>query len=142
MKSLITFIALFLFLTNGTIGQDTDNDTGLWVTVENIKSAKGNIFVGLYDSEGNWLSKTLKGEVCKIVDGKAKVQFKDIEPGIYGISIYHDENDNGKLDAGIFGIPKEPYACSKGAKGRFGPPKWSDAKFKYDGITLTQTITL
>ncbi|MNT83012.1 hypothetical protein D3C72_2228260 [compost metagenome] len=43
--------------------------------------------------------------------------------------VYHDENNNGKLDKNFIGMPKEPVACSNNAKGFMGPPKYEDAKF-------------
>ena len=39
------------------------------------------------------------------------------------------KNDNGKMDTNFLGIPKEPVAISNNAKGKFGPPKYKDAKF-------------
>ena len=37
------------------------------------------------------------------------------------------------------GIPIEDYACSNGAKGFMGPPKYSDAKFK---LSESKIITI
>ncbi|MDR1437149.1 MAG: DUF2141 domain-containing protein, partial [Candidatus Symbiothrix sp.] len=60
----------------------------------------------------------------------------------YAVSIFHDENDNGKLDTGVFGIPKERTGNSNNARGSYGPPKFDDCKFTVSGdteiyITLT-----
>ena len=68
-------------------------------------------------------------ETSEIKDLKATVTFKNIPAGEYAVSIYHDENNSGKLETGIFGIPKEDIACSNNAKGKMGPPKYIDAKF-------------
>jgi uncharacterized protein (DUF2141 family) len=38
--------------------------------------------------------------------------FHDVPPGAYMISAVHDENDDGKLDKGLFGMPKEGYGVS------------------------------
>jgi uncharacterized protein (DUF2141 family) len=38
--------------------------------------------------------------------------FHEVAPGAYMISAVHDENDNGKLDKGLFGMPKEGYGVS------------------------------
>ena len=56
--------------------------------------------------------------------------FKDIPVGIYAVSVFHDENDNGKLDTNSFGIPNEQFGCSNNAKGFMGPSKWKNAKFE------------
>ena len=72
-----------------------------------------------------------------MVDKKATVVFENIENGIYAISVFHDENDNKKMDTKIFGIPKEPIGTSNDATGFMGPPKFKDAKFN-----VTKDITI
>lgn len=37
----------------------------------------------------------------------------ELNDGEYSFAIYHDINENEKLDSNIFGIPKEPYGFSK-----------------------------
>ena len=126
MKNLTLITALILSFLSSGLAQES---ASLTVEIQGLKSDKGQLMVGLYNSEGTWLAKGFKGEVSKIVDGTATVVFSDVPHGQYAISSYHDENSNDKLDTGWFGIPKEPYACSEGAKGNFGPPKWVDAVF-------------
>ena len=60
---------------------------------------------------------------------KATAIFKNIARGMYAISVFHDKNDNKKMDTNFVGIPKEPTGMSNGAKAFFGPPKYKDAKF-------------
>ena len=36
----------------------------------------------------------------------------DLVPGTYAIALIHDENDNQRLDTGLFGIPKEGFCFS------------------------------
>ena len=74
--------------------------------------------------------KTIYSKVGEIKANIAKVVFENIPDGEFAISLYHDENNNGKLDTGWFGIPKEGYGCSNDAKGNMGPPKYEDAKFQ------------
>ena len=99
------------------------------VNIKNISSTKGNIQVALYNTEKNFLKKNYKSLKGFIHHNTSQVIFKNIPKGIYAISLYHDENANQKIDLGLFGIPKEPYGCSNGAKGFMGPPKFDDAQF-------------
>jgi uncharacterized protein (DUF2141 family) len=145
MKQIIVALISLAFSANVLIGQREaveSSENTLTVHIQNIKSSKGTISVGVYDSSGNWLDKTCMGKTGEIIDGRATVVFEKIKNGNYGISLYHDENDNGKLDSGIFGIPTEPYACSNGAKGRFGPPKWKDAVFVIENDDAEHIIKL
>ena len=148
MKNL-AFLISFIFLINTwNFAQDslasvetmTEPTTALTVQLEGLKSDEGDLMIALYDSSANWLSKSIMGKISDIVDGKATVVFEEVPYGIYAISSFHDEDSNGKLNSGVFGIPTEPYASSRGAKGRFGPPKWEDAKFELNSDTAAEVI--
>ena len=49
--------------------------------------------------------------------------------GTYAVSIYHDRNENGRLDRYPFGAPKEPYGFSNNARAVFSAPPFSKAAF-------------
>ncbi len=99
------------------------------MNIQGFDSNEGQVYIGVYDSESNWLGKNIKGSKEKINNKLCVTTIEGLAPGDYAVSIYHDKNMNDKFDTWIFGIPKEPYACSRGAKGKFGPPKWKDAVF-------------
>jgi uncharacterized protein (DUF2141 family) len=66
--------------------------------------------------------------------------FAGIPAGEYAAAVYADMNGNGELDSNFFGIPQEPVGMSRDAKGRFGPPGFSDAVFAVgEGVTV-QTL--
>jgi uncharacterized protein (DUF2141 family) len=100
------------------------------VDIVGLKNNKGQVLIGLYNSENHFLKKVYKGNVALIQNEKATATFENLPAGEYAISIFHDENSNGKLDANFMGIPKEDYAASNDAKGFMGPPKYKDAKFQ------------
>ncbi|SDI59741.1 DUF2141 domain-containing protein [Winogradskyella thalassocola] len=108
------------------------------VTVVEADNDKGKMFIALYNAETEFLETSYKGAISKIENKTCTVNFDDIPKGTYAVSIFHDENDNGKMDTNFFGIPSEDYGCSNDAKGFMGPPKWADAKFELkDNKTLT-----
>lgn len=100
------------------------------VDIVGLKNNKGQVLIGLYNSENQFLKKVYKGNVALIKNKKATATFENLPAGEYAISIFHDENSNGKLDTNFMGIPKEAYAASNDAKGFMGPPKYKDAKFQ------------
>jgi uncharacterized protein (DUF2141 family) len=100
------------------------------VNVNGLENNDGKVFIALYDSEMDFLETTFKGATSAITNKSCKAVFKNIPEGIYAVSIFHDENDNGKMDTNFMGIPKEAYGCSNNASGFMGPPKWRDAKFE------------
>ena len=107
----------------------------LTITIKNVRSAAGTIFVAVYDSDGTFLNleharaqmkaQALKGEVVFTVH--------DLATGTYAISAYHDENNNGKLDRNWLHIPTEGYGFSNDVRGATGPPKFTLAAFGLRG---------
>ena len=145
MGTLVKLFILLLFnqLLNAQLlnveivyGQD------ITVRVTNINSNKGKVLVAIYDSEDSFLNKRFKGTISKINQNSCEVTFKNVPTGAYAISLFHDENGNGKMDSNFLGIPSEDYGCSNNARSFMGPPKWEDAKFEVKARAITQTITL
>jgi len=132
---MLRLISLIFILLISSQGYSQENCT-LSIEFEGIKTEKGKLFIALYNSEKDFLKNEMKGSIVDIKDGKAKATFENLQKGIYAVSSFYDKNDNGKLDTNFFGIPKEPTGLSNNAKGRFGPPKFRDAKFN---ISTSQT---
>lgn len=105
----------------------------LEVNVNNIKSDKGSIRVGLFNTEKDFLKNAVEGKVVKASGSDVTVLFENLQPGDYALSVIHDENENGKLDSNAFGIPKEGIAFGNNAMGPFGPPSFEKAKMKIVG---------
>jgi uncharacterized protein (DUF2141 family) len=106
------------------------------IRVTVLRSDEGRLVCALFGEE-NWLrAGAVSGEGGEIAEGTAVCLFRGIEPGTYAISTFHDENSNGSLDTGFMRIPKEGTAASNNAFRRFGPPRYRDANFEYDGGVL------
>ena len=101
----------------------------LTVAVSGLKSNTGIVKVGLYNSDGTFLKTTYKSITSEIKNNEVVVTFDNLPAGEYAITTCHDENNNGKLDKNMMGIPSEDYAASNNAKGFMGPPVYKDAKF-------------
>ncbi|TYA84254.1 DUF2141 domain-containing protein [Seonamhaeicola marinus] len=142
MNYFITIIFSVILSTTSSAFAQSSTGNDLTIKVSGIDSNDGKIFIGLYNSEDSFLNKTFKRAVSKIENNQCAVVLKDIPEGVYAISVFHDENDNNKMDKGMFGIPKEDYGCSNDATGFMGPPKWEDAKFEIKGKSISQHIKL
>lgn len=71
-----------------------------------------------------------------------RVRLENIPYGIYGISVFHDENADGKLKKNFFGIPGEGIGVSRNPTIRFGPPRFKEAKFTLDSNEQRLAITI
>ncbi len=141
MKYLATLLIVLTFFNTNVKAQSTSQIKGtstLIIHLNGLESDDGTVIVGIYNEETAWLNKVYKAVNTEIIDGKASVSIDSLPQGTYAISCYHDQNGNKELDTKYFGIPSEPYACSNGAVGRFGPPAWDDAKLS---LTENQTKT-
>ena len=141
MKNITTSILILLLSLTNAFSQDGAKQDVV-VKIVNFDTSKGKVLIGLYNSEKTFLEVDFMSSISKIENNECIVTFKNVPTGTYGISLFHDENDNGKMDTNMFGIPKEDYGCSNNAKGFMGPPKWSDAKFEVTNKTINQTIKL
>ena len=104
--------------------------SSLKVEVSNIKNSKGNIALALYDNAGSFTKKEIKATSVTAKKGKVMAIFDNVPAGTYAVALFHDENQNGKMDFNMVGIPKEAYAFSNNAKGILAPPKFKDAAFE------------
>jgi uncharacterized protein (DUF2141 family) len=95
----------------------------------------GVVRCGLF-KEGGWLKDAVRPAIVKINKTTALCVFKEIPAGVYGISAFHDEDNNGKLNTNLVGYPLEEYCSSNNARNMFSAPSWKDAKFRYKGGTV------
>ena len=113
-------------------------------------------FTGINPESGTlWISLCTREEVPKIAEGGcahsaripakegAEHTFNPSAPGVYVISAFHDDNDNGRLDFDDQGIPFEAIGNSRNAVGEFGPPTFDQTKFDVRPSSQTsQTLSL
>ncbi|POY35330.1 hypothetical protein C3K47_15805 [Solitalea longa] len=119
------FIPIILFFS----GIGSAQNSNLTVSVSSLKNNTGKLTVELYNSKERFLKNACKTISSPIKSNAGSVTFTGIPNGEYSVLVYHDANNNGKLDKNFIGMPKEPVACSNNAKGFMGPPKYEDAKF-------------
>lgn len=138
-----TGVVLFLLTAFLAHGQSLQTNI-LNIDVGGLRNDKGQVFCALYSSRDGFPknSKKAVARVSSAISGKQAVcDFSGIAPGTYAVSVFHDENSNGKLDTNFMGIPSEGVGASNGAKGHFGPPKFDAAAFHFSGGRLDLKIT-
>jgi uncharacterized protein (DUF2141 family) len=129
----------------------------LRITVEGIRSVAGTVLIGLYDSASSFdraieLSSKegflndphrVGGTALRAnPSATASAVFSGLPPGSYAVILFHDENENGRLDRTFWGVPVEPYGFSNDAQGFLGPPSFSDAALTLDGSDRSIVIKL
>ena len=102
----------------------------LTVEVTGHQSSDGTVRVALYGDSKSFPQTPLRGVEGAALHEPLVLSFKDVAPGVYALTAYHDENDNKKMDRGLFGIPSERYGFSRDARGDKGPPEFRDAQIE------------
>jgi uncharacterized protein (DUF2141 family) len=117
--------------------------SGLAARVSGLRNDRGQIGCMLFASADGFPREPKKAveRVFVPISGGAGTCTFAAKPGNYAIICMHDENGNGAMDRGAFGIPKEGFGASRRAHGAFGP-KFADAQFTYRGGGQTVPITI
>lgn len=94
-----------------------------------LEPVKGTLRVALFNRADRFMKEPFSVQQVKVEGRIHKILFEELPEGEYAFSIFHDVNDNGRLDTGWLGIPTEPWGFSNNARGRFGPPAFEAARF-------------
>ena len=116
----------------------------LTVKVGGLKNSAGSIRIALHDGEAGFPNKRapFAAQARKSSQGGVRFVFTDLEPGSYAVSLFHDDNGNGKRDVNLVGLPIEGYGFSNNATGTFGPASFADARFEMPAADLKIAVTV
>jgi uncharacterized protein (DUF2141 family) len=116
---------LFIFLASYIQTQETQ------VKVTGIRSPKGKVILNVFKDNETYDDE----KPCKkfVFDKKALVNGTltmkcELEPGIYGITLVDDENENGKIDKNLIRMPKEGFGFSNFFMEKLKKPTFDDFK--------------
>ena len=121
---------LLLFLVLGATqanGQCTLN-----VPISGIQKPEGRILYSLFSSADGFPDnpqKAYRSGFVNVTERTLSLNIASLPPGTYALSVIHDQNGDGRLNANLLGIPIEPLGFSNNVMGAFGPPKFSKARF-------------
>ena len=131
-------IALLL-LTLGTASNAAD----LAVTIDGARNSNGSVAAAIFNSDANFpKAPPFAAFRMKTSGGPVSFTVHNLPPGKYAITSFHDENDNGKLDADPSGLPTEGYGVSNDAKDFLGPPQFSKPSFDIGDQAKAITIKI
>jgi uncharacterized protein (DUF2141 family) len=115
------------------------------VTVDGVRSDKGHVICGIYRSADGFPRDGRRAvQVVKQPANPAGVScnFSDLPAGVYAISTFHDENDDGVLNTNLLGRPKEGYGVSNNRVHSTRAPDFEESSFRLDAQTIALQIHL
>jgi len=116
--------------------------SSLTINVGNVRNNHGRVVVDICPQS------QFLGDACpyhgqaQARAGTTTVVVPNVPAGQFAVQAFHDENGNGEVDRGLFGIPKEGIGFSRNARIGLGPPKWRDAVFTHGAQAATMSFNL
>jgi len=127
------------------VAQSAGNDQ-LTVKVSGIRSSSGKVRIEIFNSSKGFPKEEASAlqsvwiDASQAQQGTIQTTFKNLPSGDYAVLTFHDENDDGILDRGAFGRPKEGFAISNNPGGH--PPTFDASKFALANPEQSISLTL
>lgn len=146
------FLALIVLVLSTAPALSND----LRLSIDNVRSDRGEILIALYDDADGFRSAIsnaakrglvpdsgrLIGTAIRAERGTQSTVFTQLPAGRYAIVVIHDEDDNGRLDKNLWGVPIEGYGFGNNTQGLFGPPSFDAAAITVGSGDVSASITL
>ena len=119
----------------------------LTVDIVSARSASGKPRVALFHDAAGFPEASSNAVRRQEVDIDASTLsahavFPNVPPGIYAVSVVHDENMNGKLDKNFLRIPSEGYGTSNNPGKKLRAPRFDEAEFVSKAADQTVGVKL
>lgn len=144
IKTILLLLATLVTYSSYTYAENKTPHGTLTVNVLGLPSSQGTVRFGLYHSKESYNARKGALRVADlIVSNKQCIwTITDLPYGEYAVMLYHDENDNHKIDKNFLGIPKEGFGFSNDAEPGFGAPYYSESKFNFNQAQQSIEINL
>lgn len=142
------FYALICLPVVGMAVEKNGDGGELNVAISNIRSDAGVIRVALYNSKQTYEAKDPSGSMAyrraqlPIKQGEAVWKVQGLVYGMYGIKLFHDENNSGKLTKSMVGRPTEGIGFSNNPKVSSHAPTFNEVKFAVNQPKTTINIKM
>jgi uncharacterized protein (DUF2141 family) len=117
----------------------------LTVTIDGLKNTRGNICLSLFSQAEGFPSQADRAVALQCIaarDLADGVTFEGLNPGNYAIAVFHDANADGKLNTGVFGIPKEGFGFSRNPGIKTRAPRFNETAFALSTPTAQVQIQM
>lgn len=130
-----------------TTGVEEAASGSIVVVITGLTEPDAAVEVNVWRGKDGWLDRssnrsryrtsTVRGEA-----GRARAVFHDLSHRDYAVTAYQDDNENSRLDQGMFRIPRERLGFSNGLRPRFSAPKYENAAVQLNSDELLVEIEL
>lgn len=140
-RGVLTLVLVGFSLLAGAAQQGT-----VQLEIIGLETLEGQLIVRVYSREDAWLSEDFvlekKVALANWPQDKPMVFTLELPQGEYALSVFHDQDGNGRMKRYPMGMPAEPVVMSNNALGNFGPPKFKDARFELGDEVVVQRLDI
>jgi uncharacterized protein (DUF2141 family) len=110
------------------------------VKLSNLRNEKGVCRVCIFNSAAAFKGEEGTPVGCSTVSAKEpQAVFESLSAGTYAVFVFHDANNNNRMDKNFLGIPKEGYGASRNNLPFAAAPTFEGNKF---AVATKSTVTL
>lgn len=142
MRVFATVVVLMLTITA------PGRAASLTVVIEGLRSHSGILRVALFDNGKGFPKDASRAYSHRSLDltkqsgdHPPSVVFENLVPGKFAVSVFHDEDGDGRLKTSWLGIPREGIGTSNNPSPLKGPPKFETAAFTF-ASDLSMTVRI
>lgn len=114
---------------------------GLEVRLDNVRDAGGTLYVSVQTRDEFMRETATAGEIVEAPAAGSHAFSFDVPPGDYAISVWHDDNANGRFDMGADGMPADGWAMIGGEALR-AEPGFDEVKTTVPEAGAAATLTM
>jgi uncharacterized protein (DUF2141 family) len=103
--------------------------------IKGFKNEKGNAFIRITNKEG----KVVESMVKPIQNNEVRFEAGSLKEEYYAIEVFHDENNNQKMDTALLGYPTEAWGVSNNVRPKFRAPAMSEMLIN---VVKNKTVTI
>ena len=117
--------------SNNPIVEEELTHSSIFIEVDGFENLDGYLAIAIYNSEAQFDAETesYRDTIISGLSDNMSIMIDSIIPGIYAVSIFHDENQDGQLNVGVFNIPTEGFGFSNNPTIVFSKPTFNACKF-------------
>ena len=142
--AVVISILLFAVIAR-TSSPQKESENAIRVHIAGLNSDRGQVVCALFGAADDFpkrIDRAFARVAAQIMSKRATCEFPGVPAGVYAVSVFHDENLNGRLDTNWLGIPREGVGASNNPKPRMGPPKFAAAELQYSGASMDVEIIM
>lgn len=107
-------------------------EAALQIKISGFNDNRGKCVVMLFQSDAGFPKdpdRAFQFFAVAIQNQSCELPIRNLAPGIWAVSVFHDANENGKVDTNFVGIPKEGIGVSNNKIPALRPPHFDECKF-------------